>query len=255
MNSKSICRLLALLTAALAACSEPSEVYYTTRYEVTAIEAAVSVTEETPTEPTDPENPGSELGDGSDGEGTGDSDNTGSGSGSGGSDGSEGSAGTGSGSGSGGSDGSEGSAGTGGGSGSDGSDGSEGSEGTEGGEGSATPLADAIRAAVLASAPVQVGGSYTLDYVEYNGGRLTVRPTADGEALSGAFVKLPGSTDITLYYGGDQERRCTLSYYTDAEGQRLARFGEDLTEQFRALYPDADIQSVVRYEQTSHIYY
>lgn len=237
MNSKSICRLLALLTAALAACSEPSEVYYTTRYEVTAIEAAVSVTEETPTEPTDPENPGTELGDGSDGEGTGGSDNTGSGSGSGGSDGSEGSAGTG------------------GGSGSDGSDGSEGSEGTEGGEGSATPLADAIRAAVLASAPVQVGGSYTLDYVEYNGGRLTVRPTADGEALSGAFVKLPGSTDITLYYGGDQERRCTLSYYTDAEGQRLARFGEDLTEQFRALYPDADIQSVVRYEQTSHIYY
>lgn len=222
MNSKSICRLLALLTAALAACSEPSEVYYTTRYEVTAIEAAVSVTEETPTEPTDPENPGTELGDGSDGEGTGGSDNTGSGSGSGGSDGSEG---------------------------------SEGGEGTEGGEGSATPLADAIRAAVLASAPVQVGGSYTLDYVEYNGGQLTVRPTADGEALSGAFVKLPGSTDITLYYGGDQERRCTLSYYTDAEGQRLARFGEDLTEQFRALYPDADIQSVVRYEQTSHIYY
>lgn len=218
MNSKSICRLLALLTAALAACSEPSEVYYTTRYEVTAIEAAVSVTEETPTEPTDPENPGTELGDGSDGEGTG-------GSGSDGSDGSEG------------------------------SEGSEGGEGTEGGEGSATPLADAIRAAVLASAPVQVGGSYTLDYVEYNGGRLTVRPTADGEALSGAFVKLPGSTDITLYYGGDQERRCTLSYYTDAEGQRLARFGEDLTEQFRALYPDADIQSVVRYEQTSHIYY
>ncbi|WP_300720357.1 hypothetical protein [uncultured Alistipes sp.] len=234
MNSKSICRLLALLTAALAACSEPSEVYYTTRYEVTAIEAAVSVTEETPTEPTDPENPGTELGDGSDGEGTGGSDNTGSGSGSGGSDGSEGSAGTGGGS---------------------GSDGSDGSEGSEGGEGSATPLADAIRAAVLASAPVQVGGSYTLDYVEYNGGRLTVRPTADGEALSGAFVKLPGSTDITLYYGGDQERRCTLSYYTDAEGQRLARFGEDLTEQFRALYPDADIQSVVRYEQTSHIYY
>ncbi len=240
MNSKSICRLLALLTAALAACSEPSEVYYTTRYEVTAIEAAVSVTEETPTEPTDPENPGTELGDGSDGEGTGGSDNTGSGSGSGGSDGSEGSAGTGGGSGS---------------DGSDGSGGSEGGEGTEGGEGSATPLADAIRAAVLASAPVQVGGSYTLDYVEYNGGRLTVRPTADGEALSGAFVKLPGSTDITLYYGGDQERRCTLSYYTDAEGQRLARFGEDLTEQFRALYPDADIQSVVRYEQTSHIYY
>ena len=254
MNSKSICRLLALLTAALAACSEPSEVYYTTRYEVTAIEAAVSVTEETPTEPTDPENPGTELGDGSDGEGTGGSDNTGSGSGSGGSDGSEGSAGTGGGSGSDGSDGSEGSAGTGS-DGSDGSEGSEGGEGTEGGEGSATPLADAIRAAVLASAPVQVGGSYTLDYVEYNGGRLTVRPTADGEALSGAFVKLPGSTDITLYYGGDQERRCTLSYYTDAEGQRLARFGEDLTEQFRALYPDADIQSVVRYEQTSHIYY
>lgn len=234
MNSKSICRLLALLTAALAACSEPSEVYYTTRYEVTAIEAAVSVTEETPTEPTDPENPGTEPGDGSGGEGTGGSGNTGSGSGSGGSDGSEGSAGTGGGS---------------------GSDGSDGSEGSEGGEGSATPLADAIRAAVLASAPVQVGGSYTLDYVEYNGGRLTVRPTADGEALSGAFVKLPGSTDITLYYGGDQERRCTLSYYTDAEGQRLARFGEDLTEQFRALYPDADIQSVVRYEQTSHIYY
>ena len=34
--------LSTLLAAALAACSEPSEVYYSTRYEVTSLEAVVT---------------------------------------------------------------------------------------------------------------------------------------------------------------------------------------------------------------------
>lgn len=195
--------LSTLLAAALAACSEPSEVYYSTRYEVTSLEAVVTLSDT----PTEPENPDS-------GSGTAAirpsaDEETGDGSG----------------------------------------DGSEG--GSDGGE-TESPVIEEIRNAVLAAAPVQAGGSYVLDYSEYNGGLLRVSPSAEGETLSGTFVKMPGSSEITFTYGEGVEYTATLSSYTTAEGARCARFTVDLTESYRTLYPDAGIESVVRYENTSH---
>lgn len=195
--------LSTLLAAALAACSEPSEVYYSTRYEVTSLEAVVTLSDT----PTEPENPDS-------GSGTAAirpsaDDETGDGSG----------------------------------------DGSEG--GSDGGE-NESPVIEEIRNAVLAAAPVQAGGSYVLDYSEYNGGLLRVKPSTEGETLSGTFVKMPGSSEITFTYGEGVEYTATLSSYTTAEGARCARFTVDLTESYRTLYPDAGIESVVRYENTSH---
>lgn len=195
--------LSTLLAAALAACSEPSEVYYSTRYEVTSLEAVVTLSDT----PTEPENPDS-------GSGTAAirpsaDDETGDGSG----------------------------------------DGSEG--GSDGGE-NESPVIEEIRNAVLAAAPVQAGGSYVLDYSEYNGGLLRVKSSAEGETLSGTFVKMPGSSEITFTYGEGVEYTATLSSYTTAEGARCARFTVDLTESYRTLYPDAGIESVVRYENTSH---
>lgn len=195
--------LSTLLAAALAACSEPSEVYYSTRYEVTSLEAVVTLSDT----PTEPENPDS-------GSGTAAirpsaDDETGDGSG----------------------------------------DGSEG--GSDGGE-NESPVIEEIRNAVLAAAPVQAGGSYVLDYSEYNGGLLRVKPSAEGETLSGTFVKMPGSSEITFTYGEGVEYTATLSSYTTAEGARCARFTVDLTESYHTLYPDAGIESVVRYENTSH---
>lgn len=195
--------LSTLLAAALAACSEPSEVYYSTRYEVTSLEAVVTLSDT----PTEPENPDS-------GSGTAAirpsaDDETGDGSG----------------------------------------DGSEG--GSDGGE-NESPVIEEIRNAVLAAAPVQAGGFYVLDYSEYNGGLLRVKSSAEGETLSGTFVKMPGSSEITFTYGEGVEYTATLSSYTTAEGARCARFTVDLTESYRTLYPDAGIESVVRYENTSH---
>lgn len=195
--------LSTLLAAALAACSEPSEVYYSTRYEVTSLEAVVTLSDT----PTEPENPDS-------GSGTAAirpsaDEETGDGSG----------------------------------------DGSEG--GSDGGE-TESPVIEEIRNAVLAAAPVQAGGSYVLDYSEYNGGLLRVKSSAEGETLSGTFVKMPGSSEITFTYGEGVEYTATLSSYTTSEGARCARFTVDLTESYRTLYPDAGIESVVRYENTSH---
>lgn len=195
--------LSTLLAAALAACSEPSEVYYSTRYEVTSLEAVVTLSDT----PTEPENPDS-------GSGTAAirpsaDEETGDGSG----------------------------------------DGSEG--GSDGGE-TESPVIEEIRNAVLAAAPVQAGGFYVLDYSEYNGGLLRVKSSAEGETLSGTFVKMPGSSEITFTYGEGVEYTATLSSYTTAEGARCARFTVDLTESYRTLYPDAGIESVVRYENTSH---
>lgn len=195
--------LSTLLAAALAACSGPSEVYYSTRYEVTSLEAVVTLSDT----PTEPENPDS-------GSGTAAirpsaDEETGDGSG----------------------------------------DGSEG--GSDGGE-TESPVIEEIRNAVLAAAPVQAGGFYVLDYSEYNGGLLRVKSSAEGETLSGTFVKMPGSSEITFTYGEGVEYTATLSSYTTAEGARCARFTVDLTESYRTLYPDAGIESVVRYENTSH---
>ena len=102
------------------------------------------------------------------------------------------------------------------------------------------------------SRPVLCVAQGLLQHSAGRGGLLRVKPSAEGETLSGTFVKMPGSSEITFTYGEGVEYTATLSSYTTAEGARCARFTVDLTESYRTLYPDAGIESVVRYENTSH---
>ena len=108
-----------------------------------------------------------------------------------------------------------------------------------------------LREEVLSKAPVQAGGSYTLDFKYSDSGRLTVRPAASAETVSGGFMKQPGATAISFYFG-EQAYTCTVTAYTSEEGLRQALLTVDLTAEYQARYPDAKITQVLRKEYTSH---
>lgn len=112
------------------------------------------------------------------------------------------------------------------------------------------PLVTQLREEVLAAAPVQAGGVYTLDFKYADSGRLTVRPAAGAETVSGGFMKQPGATAISFYFG-EQAYTCAVSVYTE-EGVRQALLTVDLTAEYQARYPDAKITQVLRKEYTSH---
>ncbi|WP_418992201.1 hypothetical protein [Alistipes sp.] len=112
------------------------------------------------------------------------------------------------------------------------------------------PLVAEIRADVLASAPVRAGGRYVLDFVEHNGGRLTVYPDAEEAPIAGSFLKIPGQTDLQFLFG-ENDYTCAVTTYAAQEGQR-ALLSVTLTEHYRALYPDAGVTRVVRREYTTH---
>lgn len=113
------------------------------------------------------------------------------------------------------------------------------------------PLVTQLREEVLAAAPVQAGGVYTLDFKYADSGRLTVRPAAGAETVSGGFMKQPGATAISFYFG-EQAYTCTVTAYTSEEGLRQALLTVDLTAEYQARYPDAKITQVLRKEYTSH---
>lgn len=113
------------------------------------------------------------------------------------------------------------------------------------------PLVTQLREEVLAAAPVQAGGVYTLDFKYADSGRLTVRPAAGAETVSGGFMKQPGATAISFYFG-EQAYTCTVTAYTGEEGLRQALLTVDLTAEYQARYPDAKITQVLRKEYTSH---
>lgn len=113
------------------------------------------------------------------------------------------------------------------------------------------PLVTQLREEVLAAAPVQAGGVYTLDFKYADSGRLTVRPAAGAETVSGGFMKQPGATAINFYFG-EQAYTCTVTAYTGEEGLRQALLTVDLTAEYQARYPDAKITQVLRKEYTSH---
>lgn len=96
---------------------------------------------------------------------------------------------------------------------------------------------------VVANAPVQPGGSYTLEFTEYNGGRLTVR--SEAKQQKGRFVKEPGATQVRFQFG-------TWDYLaavaTESDARTMIR--TDLTETYRLLFPELKIASVVRTEYT-----
>lgn len=199
-------------------CNDASEYYYTTTYPVVRIEVTVEVEEETPEPQPEPEpQPGEGEGEG----GTETDDGTGTGT----------------------------DTGTGSGTGSDDGTGTGSDDGTV--EEPENPLVTQLREEVLAAAPVQAGGVYTLDFKYADSGRLTVRPAAGAETVSGGFMKQPGATAISFYFG-EQAYTCTVTAYTGEEGLRQALLTVDLTAEYQARYPDAKITQVLRKEYTSH---
>lgn len=216
MNARIRYGLGALTAAALmllaGGCDDASEYYYTTSYPVVRIEVSVTVEEETP-EPQPGEGEGEGGTETDDGTDTGTDTGTGSGTGS--------DDGTGTGS----------------------------DDGTV--EEPENPLVTQLREEVLAAAPVQAGGVYTLDFKYADSGRLTVRPAAGAETVSGGFMKQPGATAISFYFG-EQAYTCTVTAYTSEEGLRQALLTVDLTAEYQARYPDAKITQVLRKEYTSH---
>lgn len=209
-------------------CDDASEYYYTTSYPVVRIEVSVTVEEETPEPQPEPEpQPGEGEGEG----GTGTDDGTGTGT----DTGTVTDDGTGTGS----------------------DDGTRTDDGTGTGSDDGTveepenPLVTQLREEVLAAAPVQAGGVYTLDFKYADSGRLTVRPAAGAETVSGGFMKQPGATAISFYFG-EQAYTCTVTAYTSEEGLRQALLTVDLTAEYQARYPDAKITQVLRKEYTSH---
>lgn len=222
MNARIRYGLGALTAAALmllaGGCDDASEYYYTTSYPVVRIEVSVEVEEETPEPEPEPEpQPGEGEGEG----GTETDDGTGTGT----------------------------DTGTGSGTGSDDGTGTSSDDGTV--EEPENPLVTQLREEVLAAAPVQAGGVYTLDFKYADSGRLTVRPAAGAETVSGGFMKQPGATAISFYFG-EQAYTCTVTAYTSEEGLRQALLTVDLTAEYQARYPDAKITQVLRKEYTSH---
>lgn len=124
-------------------------------------------------------------------------------------------------------------------------------DGETDGETPENPLIQQIKDDVIADAPVQPGGSYRLEFEYFDSGRLTVLPSPGGEALRGGFLKLPGATQISFFYG-DNAFTYVMQNYTTEESIRATLLTVDLTEQYQSLYPDAEITRVTRLEYTSH---
>lgn len=224
--NKAFATLLTSLLLASAGCSDDSEVFYSISYPVVRLEASVTLPTPEP-EPGEGSNTG--TGTGTDEEGGSEGSDNGSGTGSDVTDGSDGSTG-----------------GTGGSTG--GSDGSTG--GTEEPEEPVNPLQAEIEADVIASAPVQAGGRYTLDFTRYNRGPLTVETATDQGTVTGAFIKTPGATSFTCYFL-EEIYDCTISAYTDSDGVRKVLLTVDLTALYQERYPSAGVTSVLRKEYTS----
>lgn len=217
----------------LAACGESTVVFYTVHYPVVRVEAEVTLDSgsgsdeggetspgdgTTPTPPDDGTTPGDGTStdggatpdDGTEGSGTG-SDSTGSPDGTGtGSD----------------------STGT-------------GSDGT-----AEDPLVQEIRTAIVAAAPVQAGGGYTLYFSQYNGGRARIVRSSGSEPVMGLFGKEPTATSFEVIFD-DEDYICKTSSYNDGTEVRKTVLEIDLTESFQALYPTAGITRAVRREYTS----
>ena len=125
----------------------------------------------------------------------------------------------------------------------------EGDSEEDGGSGE-NPLAAQIEAEIVAAAPVQAGGGYTLHFSQYNGGRAEIRTAPDTEPVTGLFGKEPGKEQFEVLFG-EEDYVCSPASYTDEEGERKIVLEVDLTEQYQALYPAAGITRAVRREYTS----
>ncbi|MDE7077209.1 MAG: hypothetical protein K2O55_01330 [Alistipes sp.] len=116
----------------------------------------------------------------------------------------------------------------------------------------ADPLEETLRAELLAVAPMEAGGSYTLRFTQYNGGKLEVIPAPGAAARTGSFLKNPGTNSLRLVYG-DALFAYDLDTY-QADGASCAVLTLDLTAEFQNRYPEAGIARAVRREYTTYSY-
>lgn len=112
------------------------------------------------------------------------------------------------------------------------------------------PLVQEIEAAIVAAAPVQAGGGYTLYFSQYNGGRARIVRSSGSEPVMGLFGKEPTATSFEVIFD-DEDYICKTSSYNDGTEERKTVLEIDLTESFQALYPTAGITRAVRREYTS----
>lgn len=114
------------------------------------------------------------------------------------------------------------------------------------------PVVEEIKAEIVASAQVQAGGGYTLNFSKYNGGRARIDTGTEAGTVIGAFFKTPGTSEILIYCPEPEtEYTFTLSTYQDTDGRTKTVLVTDLTEQYQALYPDAGITKAERRSYTS----
>ena len=110
-------------------------------------------------------------------------------------------------------------------------------------------MAERIKAEIEAAAPVKAGGSYVLEFTKYNGGRLWIRQAAEADRVRGVFFKDPGATDILIYV--ERAMECSALQLRRSGRPSKTLLTVDLTEEYKALYPEAGITRAVRREYTS----
>ena len=114
--------------------------------------------------------------------------------------------------------------------------------------GTTNPVIEEIEAGIVASAHVQAGGRYTLNFSKYNGGRAQI----ETGTVTAAFFKTPGTNEVLIYCPEPEaEYSFTLSTYQDTDGRTKTVLVTDLTETYQALYPDAGITKAERRSYTS----
>ena len=118
--------------------------------------------------------------------------------------------------------------------------------------GTTDPVIEEIEAGIVASAHVQAGGRYTLNFSKYNGGRAQIETATEAGTVTAAFFKTPGTNEVLIYCPEPEaEYSFTLSTYQDTAGQTKTVLVTDLTETYQALYPDAGITKADRRSYTS----
>lgn len=117
-------------------------------------------------------------------------------------------------------------------------------------DGTEDPLVQEIEEAIVAAAPVQAGGGYTLYFSQYNGGRARIVRNPEAEPVMGLFGKEPAKSQFEVIFDGE-DYICKTSSYNDGTEVRKTVLEIDLTETFQALYPTAGITRAVRREYTT----
>lgn len=117
-------------------------------------------------------------------------------------------------------------------------------------DGTEDPLVQEIKEAIVAAAPVQAGGGYTLYFSQYNGGRARIVRNPEAEPVMGLFGKEPAKSQFEVIFDGE-DYICKTSSYNDGTEVRKTVLEIDLTETFQALYPTAGITRAVRREYTT----